>query len=742
MRIFRHLIFLVGIVFSAVPASFSIGESEVIIPLDYVAWTATKNVQPEDNFGYVIDNAGKVHFCFEDGSFANKYAPNWKWPYIGEAPQFMEYHLWSFFLDPPLEKEIGVLSWEYVFTPFGFKNVAAVVDTKVILERVEYTPADLGRTIWVGVRYKNPLYYIYDNNVKDNTFDTYETNNGNPALMTDKLEELKLLGILAEDFNQREIGDSTFFSVPNQINLYSNVPRSLGSLEYEFDGTDHYYKGSLYIVLGDQETVDGFTDHEDEKLYFMLTGAFAENYNLDTVAHPIDRQLFHSWIESFKYKDFDEFDTGFVYHHLKYELEVYGAAFVTPSPTPTLGATPTPTPVPTPVTPTPTPTPSPTPTPTFTPVPTPTPTPTPVDSTPTPVPTATPIPTPLPTPLPTPTATPEPEEFDPTEDQYCNDFAHWTFNDYQTSTTVWDEAERTHGELFGEIYTSRMSLENRDLPNLNRFYSVDGVNDYVLLLDGLDEIWLPESFTFSTWIRSNHHGAIFGQYHPRVVDRLSYLIQINPYGIFEILLDTDEGSLLLPTSVRVNDGEWHFLVWTFSEGVHQIWLDNQLNLETSGAGPQEHSNRLTFFSSIWPNTRTFFGEIDSTRVHSYALSTNEIAAYWNDGDGTEDCLDFTILYPEGLLYFVEYYKYWKATIFFEPATGVFTPNGSATSGLLRLRTAKSVSENEWLYTYTLGRATDSLPPFPRFIQRVGKALETKSDLVLSDVSLEAAIWKY
>jgi len=351
-----------------------------------------------------------------------------------------------------------------------------------------------------------------------------------------------------------------------------------------------------------------------------------------------------------------------------------------------------------------------------------------------------PTPEPFATPTPGPSETPEPVLMGFLEPD-CLDFAHWKFNDFSSTLVVTDSVGRTTGTLVGEINTRRVSLENREKQGLGRFFTLDGVNDYVLLLNDLSSVWLPESFTFSTWIKTRYHGVLFGQFWPADESRLSYLFSIDSDGYFVVMVRTEDGLVSNRSNTKVNDNLWNFVTLTFSENVYNLYINNVLDSTFSGSFPEARLNRLVFFSSLVRDSRTYFGQIDSTRVHNYALTPAQVALYWNNGEGTEDCFDLEYHQQVGILFYRQNSEYLKASIMAEPAEGVLTAESAVTTGSVPVQIYQSVSAYNTLYTMIQGKATDRLPSYPPFIQEIGFAEDAGSTITTTTLALEDAVWK-
>jgi MSHA biogenesis protein MshQ len=88
---------------------------------------------------------------------------------------------------------------------------------------------------------------------------------------------------------------------------------------------------------------------------------------------------------------------------------------------------------------------------------------------------------------------------------------------------------------------------------------------------------------------------------------------------------------------KINDGKWHHYAVTYSNGIHEVWID----------GTKEVSNDFGSFP-LWTRDdqpwvfggrergegggEHYPGELDDVRIYNYALSDAEITALYNEGE--------------------------------------------------------------------------------------------------------------
>lgn len=132
-----------------------------------------------------------------------------------------------------------------------------------------------------------------------------------------------------------------------------------------------------------------------------------------------------------------------------------------------------------------------------------------------------------------------------------------------------------------------------------------------------------QGLTLSAWIR------------PTVrQEHLNVISKVTPHRDFNLQIDR----LGRPVSHIMNEGyefcyaqssvplnEWSFVAATYSDGVWKMYINGKLDSTVKVTKAPTWQSRLMTVGALYPGAEGFIGDLDEVRVHSRALSEDEIA---------------------------------------------------------------------------------------------------------------------
>ncbi len=172
----------------------------------------------------------------------------------------------------------------------------------------------------------------------------------------------------------------------------------------------------------------------------------------------------------------------------------------------------------------------------------------------------------------------------------------------------------------------------------------DGSNDYV---DEPNSASLnPSNITLEAWFNANS-GGLRGQ---KPLLQKPYTSHVAPYYQYMLSLTDTSGSpksadfylavngitrYVEVKNLSYNYGEWHYLAGTYNGSTMTMYLDGNVVGTTPIVGTITSYNTILEFGA-YPNndknpSNVFNGKIDEIRIHSRALSPDEIKASYNAG---------------------------------------------------------------------------------------------------------------
>jgi hypothetical protein len=176
------------------------------------------------------------------------------------------------------------------------------------------------------------------------------------------------------------------------------------------------------------------------------------------------------------------------------------------------------------------------------------------------------------------------------------------------------------------------TLTNDRFGNANSAYSFNGSSDYIGVPSGnTTSLNVTGDFTLSFWLKTSqgaNHIISFGD----VINTNSggYLAGLNdgsaPFGY----LGFSTQGIWHVSTITLNDNNWHNLVVTLKADTIRLYIDNTLNVQTTGvlpplswSGSRTIGSRNDFFNG-W-----YQGILDDISVYNRALSAAEINSVFN-----------------------------------------------------------------------------------------------------------------
>ncbi|MEK6958631.1 MAG: LamG domain-containing protein [archaeon] len=223
--------------------------------------------------------------------------------------------------------------------------------------------------------------------------------------------------------------------------------------------------------------------------------------------------------------------------------------------------------------------------------------------------------------------------------------AHYKMNDNAASTTVVD----SRGDYNG---TSQRDTNILISSKINGSFSFNGIGEYDpdITADYI-EAGTPngdlnitgDKLSVSAWVKRSTEDR-----YDWIVGKMGsgagswwMDIQASHLGNFvDFAIDTDSGPGLGGGTTDIalpNDGTWHHVVGVYDGTNVIVYVDNAASTPIPTTGnivPREYSTKIGWEDG-W-DSQTFKGSMDDLRIYNKALSTEEIAAIYNDGNGTEN----------------------------------------------------------------------------------------------------------
>ena len=104
-----------------------------------------------------------------------------------------------------------------------------------------------------------------------------------------------------------------------------------------------------------------------------------------------------------------------------------------------------------------------------------------------------------------------------------------------------------------------------------------------------------------------------------------------------------------PSGIAVNDGQIHHVVATSEFGLKKVYIDGVLSAQgqQNPIGPPNTNRNVRIGDNPSTDNREWEGLIDDVAIWDRALTVDEVALLWNNGDGTP--AGFVIPEPTGIV---------------------------------------------------------------------------------------------
>ena len=220
---------------------------------------------------------------------------------------------------------------------------------------------------------------------------------------------------------------------------------------------------------------------------------------------------------------------------------------------------------------------------------------------------------------------------------YDNCIAFFKLNDNAANSIVINEMG-INGVLYNDQnnYTSEQHATGKISGG---FYLGGVVSDYIT--KSPSPINGTGSFSLSVWVKTTDCGVLLQQRDGGAVGQ--YELVILPDGTiyyFDWNTPPPAYCLQFTTTRTVNDGVWHHIVFVRNGSNGYIYVDNHLEA-TDFHAPCDINGQLVFCigKDFRNNGSPFKGTLDNISIFNKALSEDEIAFLWNNGNGTENLLE-------------------------------------------------------------------------------------------------------
>ena len=172
----------------------------------------------------------------------------------------------------------------------------------------------------------------------------------------------------------------------------------------------------------------------------------------------------------------------------------------------------------------------------------------------------------------------------------------------------------------------------------------DGVDDYVAIKDLYYKSTTEKELTVEAWVKvQDGSDNIIASFDRNEYWRFEIAGSTANTGCIGLGIMTNEGQLDFGGSIRIDDGEWHYVAATYDNGLTSLYVDGVLDKSTTkgtlfgsgntrygfiGAGSEaDTSNNDTGLSA--GSDYFFGGNIDELRIWAIARSADEIAQNYN-----------------------------------------------------------------------------------------------------------------
>lgn len=217
--------------------------------------------------------------------------------------------------------------------------------------------------------------------------------------------------------------------------------------------------------------------------------------------------------------------------------------------------------------------------------------------------------------------------------------AHYKMNDNAGNTTVIDS-------IGGNSSTAQQNTSSLHvIGKINGALSFNGASDFIST--SFQPAVTNGQFTLLTWVKTSYSGGgcflAFGAEGALQGVGLQYTTWSDQFAVEDA---TDQ----IVSDITANDGNWHHVGLSYNGSSALLYVDGVLSIKSSSIGYTNRTYNISTgniglgYRPYYGGSSYFNGYLDDTRIYTKALSSNEIIAIYNAGNGTEEIGSDTTLY--------------------------------------------------------------------------------------------------
>jgi hypothetical protein len=207
-----------------------------------------------------------------------------------------------------------------------------------------------------------------------------------------------------------------------------------------------------------------------------------------------------------------------------------------------------------------------------------------------------------------------------------NPVAYYRFEE-TSATTAFDTANANDG-----IYTNGVVLNQPSAPGLGKSASFDGIDDYVstprtVSTDFTLEVWIKTAAAGLTGSQAYEGNGLLWSDVGGAADDFAMAMLNNGLSFF-----TGNPDVTVTSAAAINDGVWHHLVATRTQGGNvEIFVDGvSRGTATTNNNPLTGNPSIMIGGNVLDN-RYFAGSIDEVAYYPRVLSAARIRAHFQAG---------------------------------------------------------------------------------------------------------------
>jgi len=180
-------------------------------------------------------------------------------------------------------------------------------------------------------------------------------------------------------------------------------------------------------------------------------------------------------------------------------------------------------------------------------------------------------------------------------------------------------------------------------------YSFDGTNDHITLLANQGVISGTGSFSLAAWAKVSERGPYHGIMQQRDAGSVEgqFMLWIaEQAGYYEYR--GGRGIRIEDRGPFIEDEQWHHVAFTREGSVGRLYVDGLLIGSDTNAPKDISASRDFAIGCDYRDSENYLeGMIDDVRVYSYALSSNDVVALYEEIAGSEEDEENTVICLDG-----------------------------------------------------------------------------------------------